>query len=63
MSIADFHIKYDCNVFIGYSPLRKLLDAKKTQDKMRYVNSPNSYQRVQVLETGTTDPRKITKVQ
>lgn len=43
------------------SPLRKLLDAKKTQDKMRYVNSPNSYQRVEVLETGTSDPKKITK--
>ncbi|XP_028966682.1 protein hu-li tai shao [Galendromus occidentalis] len=43
------------------SPLKKLIDARKTQDKMRYVNSPNSYQRVEVLETGTADPKKITK--
>ncbi|XP_064465888.1 protein hu-li tai shao-like isoform X2 [Ornithodoros turicata] len=43
------------------SPLKKLLDGKKTQDKLRWVNSPNTYQRVEVLETGTTDPKKITK--
>lgn len=43
------------------SPLKKLLDGRKTQDKLRWVNSPNTYQRVEVLETGTTDPKKITK--
>uniref|UniRef100_A0A023FXJ6 Putative cytoskeletal protein adducin n=1 Tax=Amblyomma parvum TaxID=251391 RepID=A0A023FXJ6_AMBPA len=44
------------------SPLKKLLDGRKTQDKLRWVNSPNTYQRVEVLETGTADPKKITKV-
>lgn len=44
------------------SPLRKLVAGKKTQDKMNWVNSPNVYQKVEMLETGTTDPRKITKV-
>lgn len=44
------------------SPLRKLVQGKKTQDKLNWVNSPNTYQKVEVLETGTTDPRKITKV-
>ncbi|XP_015915897.1 protein hu-li tai shao isoform X3 [Parasteatoda tepidariorum] len=43
------------------SPLKKLMDGKKTQDKMRWVNSPNVYQKVEVLETGTADPKKITK--
>lgn len=43
------------------SPLRKLVDGRKTQDKLRWVNSPNTYQRVELLETGTTDPKKITK--
>ena len=27
------------------------------------MNSPNVYQKVEVLETGTDDPKKITKVQ
>ncbi|KAI7688835.1 Protein hu-li tai shao [Sarcoptes scabiei] len=43
------------------SPLRKLVQGKRTQDKLNWVNSPNSYQKVEVLETGTTDPKKITK--
>ncbi|XP_022669162.1 protein hu-li tai shao-like isoform X3 [Varroa jacobsoni] len=58
-SASSFGQSFDEDKWL--SPLRKLLDAKKTQDKMRYVNSPNSYQRVEVLETGTADPRKITK--
>lgn len=43
------------------SPLKKLMEGKRTQDKMRWVNSPNVYQKVEVLETGTSDPKKITK--
>lgn len=43
------------------SPLKKLVDGKKTQDKLKWVNSPNSYQRVEIAETGTLDPKKITK--
>lgn len=42
-------------------PLKKLMDGKKSQDKLRWVNSPNVYQKVEVLETGTSDPKKITK--
>lgn len=38
------------------------MEGKKTQEKLRWVNSPNVYQRVEVLETGTSDPKKITKV-
>ncbi|KAI2803664.1 Class II Aldolase and Adducin N-terminal domain [Blomia tropicalis] len=45
------------------SPLRKLVQGKKTQDKLNWVNSPNVYQKVEILETGTTDPKKITKWQ
>lgn len=43
------------------SPLKKLMEGKKTHEKLRWVNSPNVYQKVEVLETGTNDPKKITK--
>ncbi|KAL4714801.1 hypothetical protein ACJJTC_002660 [Scirpophaga incertulas] len=33
----------------------------KTGERTRWLNSPNVYQKVEVLETGTNDPRKITK--
>lgn len=38
-------------------------DFRKGGDRQRWLNSPNVYQKVEVLETGTTDPRKITKVE
>jgi adducin len=48
-------------------PLRALLasfaKAHKGAGKTKWVNSPNVYQKVEVLETGTPDPKKITKVQ
>jgi len=48
------------------SPLKGLLAqmarANRSTNKTKWVNSPNTYQKVEVLETGTTDPRKITKV-
>jgi len=47
------------------SPLRGLLAqmarSGKGDKKGKWVNSPNVYQKVEVLETGTTDPKKITK--
>jgi len=47
-------------------PLRQLLAqmarATRSNKKTNWVNSPNVYQKVEVLETGTTDPKKITKV-
>jgi len=46
-------------------PLRALLaqmgKATRSGNKTRWVNSPNVYQKVEVLETGTQDPKKITK--
>ncbi|XP_037032848.1 protein hu-li tai shao isoform X3 [Bradysia coprophila] len=33
----------------------------KGGDRSRWLNSPNVYQKVEVLETGTQDPKKITK--
>ena len=49
------------------SPLKALLasfaKAHKGAGKTKWVNSPNVYQKVEVLETGTPDPKKITKVQ
>jgi len=46
---------------ITRSPLKRILDGRKAQDKTRWLNSPNSYSKVEVLETGTPDPKKITK--
>ncbi|CAG9863863.1 unnamed protein product [Phyllotreta striolata] len=40
---------------------RKLEGGKKGSDRSRWLNSPNTYQKVEILETGTSDPKKITK--
>jgi len=46
-------------------PLKALLSsfakAHKGAGRTKWVNSPNVYQKVEVLETGTPDPKKITK--
>merc|ERR1712045_362730 len=48
-------------------PLRALLGgftkSYKDAGRTKWMNSPNVYQKVEVLETGTDDPKKITKVQ
>ena len=49
-------------------PLRALFanytkQANKGVGRTKWMNSPNVYQKVEVLETGTDDPKKITKVQ
>jgi len=48
-------------------PLKALLSqyakATKGAGRTKWVNSPNVYQKVEVLETGTPDPKKITKVE
>lgn len=41
----------------------KKSDLRKGGDRSRWLNSPNVYQKVEVLETGTSDPKKITKVE
>lgn len=38
-------------------------DPRQRGDRSKWLNSPNVYQKVEVLETGTQDPRKITKVE
>jgi len=42
--------------------LAQMARATRGSNKTKWVNSPNVYQKVEVLETGTTDPKKITKV-
>lgn len=42
---------------------RKLEGGRKGHDRSRWLNSPNVYQKVEILETGTPDPKKITKVE
>merc|ERR1712079_921617 len=53
--------------FYKDGPLRALLSqyakATKGAGRTKWVNSPNVYQKVEVLETGTPDPKKITKVE
>ncbi|KAF2901840.1 hypothetical protein ILUMI_04351 [Ignelater luminosus] len=41
--------------------LWKKLEGRKGFDRTRWLNSPNVYQKVEILETGTPDPKKITK--
>jgi len=45
------------------SPLRKLIEGRRSLDKNRWINSPNVYQKVEILEQGAQDPKKITKVE
>ncbi|XP_021921328.1 protein hu-li tai shao isoform X7 [Zootermopsis nevadensis] len=40
---------------------KRYIDGRKTHDRTRWLNSPNVYQKVEILETGTPDPKKITK--
>ena len=35
----------------------------KEAGRTKWMNSPNVYQKVEVLETGTDEPKKITKVE
>lgn len=42
--------------------LKEYLERKKGLEKVRWLNTPNAYQKVQLLETGTLDPKKVTKV-
>ena len=43
--------------------LSQYAKATKGAGRTKWVNSPNVYQKVEVLETGTPDPKKITKVE
>ncbi|CAG0914649.1 unnamed protein product [Notodromas monacha] len=52
---------FDEEDLFKYSPLKKVLEGRKAAERTRWLNSPNTYQRVEVLETGTMDPKKITK--
>lgn len=38
-------------------------DLRKGGERNKWLNSPNVYQKVEILETGTPDPKKITKVE
>jgi hypothetical protein len=49
--------------FYCYRQWKKYIDGRKTHDRTRWLNSPNVYQKVEILETGTPDPKKITKVE
>ena len=55
-------IKMTYMFLLASSPLRKLLDGRRTLDKNRWINSPNVYQKVEIVEQGSQDPKKITKV-
>lgn len=40
----------------------RLLMMRREQERVRWLNSPNAYQKVEFLESGTDNPKKITKV-
>ena len=60
-------LKYVFALFFFCSPLRALLGgftkSYKEAGRTKWMNSPNVYQKVEVLETGTDEPKKITKVE
>lgn len=43
------------------TPLKSLINTQQKKEKVNWINTPNSYQRVELSETGTEEPRKITK--
>nr|CAD7567438.1 unnamed protein product [Timema californicum] len=51
----------EIEVRISVGNWKKYMDGRKTNDRTRWLNSPNVYQKVEILETGTPDPKKITK--
>lgn len=61
--LSMFECVFSCFVFIVAFSIWKKGDLRKGGDRTRWLNSPNVYQRVEVLETGTPDPKKITKVE
>lgn len=63
--LTFFTTKIHGKIFKQFSicSIWKRSDLRKGGDRSRWLNSPNVYQKVEVLETGTTDPRKITKVE
>ena len=60
-------IKVELVFCFFFSPLQALLGgfnkSYKEAGRTKWMNSPNVYQKVEVLETGTPDPKKITKVE
>ncbi|XP_046446650.1 protein hu-li tai shao-like isoform X5 [Daphnia pulex] len=60
-AVSSFGYMIEEDELYKNSPLRKLLDGRRTLDKNRWINSPNVYQKVEVVEQGTQDPKKITK--
>lgn len=44
------------------SPLKAGYDFQKKQHRQEWLNTPNSYRREEVEETGTPNPKKVTKV-
>lgn len=63
VSLIDNRGWQDADYFSHPFRLWKKGDFRKGGDRQRWLNSPNVYQKVEVLETGTTDPKKITKVE
>lgn len=44
------------------TPLKSLIvTQQQKKEKVNWINTPNSYQKVELSETGTEDPKKITK--
>ncbi|VIO86096.1 Adducin-related protein 1, putative [Brugia malayi] len=39
----------------------KMALLRKEQERSRWLNSPNAYQKIEILETGTNNPKRITK--
>ena len=44
------------------SPLKQHLERQKKQHKSDWLNTPNAYKKEEFEETGTPNPKKITKV-
>lgn len=48
--------------FTFRSPIKVAIERQKQHYKAGWLNSPNTYVKKEMEETGTTNPKKITKV-
>ncbi|XP_043216941.1 protein hu-li tai shao-like isoform X1 [Amphibalanus amphitrite] len=52
----------DTDDIFKYSPMRKIVAGARAGERTRWLNSPNVYQKVELVESGSSDSKTVTKV-
>ncbi|KAF0294293.1 Protein hu-li tai shao [Amphibalanus amphitrite] len=51
----------DTDDIFKYSPMRKIVAGARAGERTRWLNSPNVYQKVELVESGSSDSKTVTK--